>query len=86
MDDKQSKFHLVIVDPDKLVYEGDAMRVFLPGKVAELAILPEHTPLYTELTAGTIKAEDQSGKVSEFKLDGGVAKMQNNELHVLIGF
>ncbi|PIP53107.1 hypothetical protein COX08_02785 [Candidatus Beckwithbacteria bacterium CG23_combo_of_CG06-09_8_20_14_all_34_8] len=86
MAEDKSKLHLIIVDPDKIIYEGDALRVFAPGKIAELALLPQHTPLYSELTAGTIKVEEVSGGNQEFKIDGGVAKIQNNELHILIGF
>lgn len=82
----ENRFHIVIVDPDKLVFEGDLKRAFIPGKVAELAILPQHTPLFTELTAGVIKTEDLNNSSQEFKIDGGVAKMQNNELHILIGY
>jgi len=86
MVDDKSQIHLVIVDPDKVIYEGDAIKVFLPGKVAELALLPQHTPLYTELTAGSVKVEEITGNTQDFKVDGGVAKIQNNELHILIGF
>lgn len=86
MADDKSQIHLVIVDPDKVIYEGDAIKVFLPGKVAELALLPQHTPLYSELTAGSVKVEEITGNTQDFKVDGGVAKIQNNELHILIGF
>jgi F-type H+-transporting ATPase subunit epsilon len=86
MADEKPKVHVIIVDPDKVVYEGDATRVFAPGKIAELALLPEHTPLYSELTAGPVIIEEVTGTKQEFKIDGGVAKMQNNELHILIGY
>jgi len=86
MTDDQAKLHVVIVDPDKIIYEGDSRRVFAPGKIAELALLPQHTPLFSELTAGAIKVQEVDGKIKEFKIDGGVVKVQNNELHILIGF
>ncbi len=86
MAENKPQVHVIIVDPDKVVYEGDALRIFVPGKIAELALLPEHTPLYSELTAGPVIVEEVSGAKQEIKIDGGVAKMQNNELHILIGY
>ncbi|NMC35690.1 hypothetical protein GYA49_01455 [Candidatus Beckwithbacteria bacterium] len=83
---KQNFLDVVIVDPNHVVYEGKAKRVFAPGKIADLALLPEHTPLYTELIEGTIQIEEESGQKIEEKIDGGVARIKNNTLTILIGF
>jgi F-type H+-transporting ATPase subunit epsilon len=86
MPEEKDSVNVIIVNPDKVIYEGEATRVFAPGKIAELALLPQHTPLYSELSAGTIVVEEKGGGKEEQKIDGGVARIKNNELKILIGF
>jgi F-type H+-transporting ATPase subunit epsilon len=44
-----------IASQDRLVFEGDADIVVLPGTAGEMGILPHHTPLLTTLKMGVIK-------------------------------
>jgi F0F1-type ATP synthase epsilon subunit len=77
---------VLIVNPNMIVYEGKAVKVFAPAKIGETAFLPQHTPLYTELEEGNVTIEEVNGKKVEQKIDGGVARVQNNSLKILIGF
>jgi F-type H+-transporting ATPase subunit epsilon len=47
-------FQLEIVTPDRLVVQGDAEEMQIPGKQGYLGILPGHAPLITELEVGEI--------------------------------
>jgi len=83
---KQDFLDTAIVDPNHVIYEGQTKRVFAPGKMADLALLPNHTPLYTELVEGTVIIEETGGKKIEEKIDGGIARLRNNTLTILVGF
>lgn len=77
---------LWVINPDKIVYEAKVKKIFLPTKLGEIAILPQHTPLYTELVEGTIKIEEDNGSIHEESVDGGVVKVKENIVKILIGF
>jgi len=71
-----------IVSQDRMVYEGDADIVVLPGRDGEMGILPNHAPLLTTLKYGilTVRAE---GEEQVFTIAGGVAEIQPDIITVL---
>lgn len=79
-------FHLVIVSPDKIILETDATKITVPGVVQELAILPNHTPLYSELIKGTVKVETEDNKIKEIDIDGGIIRVRQNHVSIVLGF
>lgn len=79
-------FQLVIVSPDRTIYESEAKRILVPGMVQELAILPNHTPLYTELVKGTIKIDTADGKQKEVDVEGGIMRVRQNQVSIILGF
>jgi F-type H+-transporting ATPase subunit epsilon len=71
-----------IVSQDKMVFQGDADIVVLPGSDGEMGILPHHAPLLTTLKFGIIKV--RSGKKEElFTVAGGIAEVQPDIVTVL---
>ncbi|MFH1523405.1 MAG: F0F1 ATP synthase subunit epsilon, partial [Chloroflexota bacterium] len=44
-----------IISQDRIVFQGDADMVLLPGTDGEMGILPHHAPLLTTLKYGIIK-------------------------------
>lgn len=77
---------VLIVNPDKVVYEGQASKVFAPGPYGEVAFLPHHAPLYSELSSGTVSIEEKGGKQVTKKIEGGVVRIKNNTIKILVGF
>jgi len=71
-----------IVSQDRMVYEGDADIVLLPGAEGEMGILPNHAPLLTTLQYGIITV--RSGAVEEyFTVAGGFAEIQPEIITIL---
>ncbi len=64
-----------IVSQDRMVYEGDADVVVLPGSEGEMGILPNHAPLLTTLKYGIITVRAH-GQEEHFTVAGGVAEIQ----------
>ena len=50
-----SKFHLEIVTPERLFFEGDVERVIVKGREGDLAILKDHSPLATPLRISKVR-------------------------------
>ena len=71
-----------IVSQDRMVFEGDADIVVLPGTDGEMGILPHHAPLLTTLKIGIIKVRS-GGKEEVFTVAGGVAEVQPDIVTVL---
>ena len=71
-----------IVSQDRVVYEGDADMVIVPGEAGELGILPHHAPLLSTLKFGILKVRYQ-GKEKVFIVAGGVVEVQPDIITVL---
>ena len=71
-----------IVSQDRLVWEGDADLVIVPGVSGEMGILPNHAPLLSTLQFGILKVryEDQE---EIFSVAGGVVEIQPDVITVL---
>ena len=54
-----------IVSQDRMVFEGDADIVVLPGESGEMGILPNHAPLLSTLKLGVIVVRHQEEEYDE---------------------
>ena len=71
-----------IVSQDRIVFQGDADMVLLPGTDGEMGILPHHAPLLTTLKYGVIKVRFQ-GHETFFTVAGGIAEVQPDIVTIL---
>ncbi len=71
-----------IVSEDKMVFQGEADTVILPGAEGEMGILPNHAPLLTTLKLGVITVRAQ-GREERYTVSGGVAEVQPDVVIVL---
>jgi F-type H+-transporting ATPase subunit epsilon len=71
-----------IVSQDRMVYQGDADMVILPGELGEMGILPNHAPLLSTLKFGILKVRSQ-GSEEYFTVAGGVVEVQPDIITVL---
>jgi F-type H+-transporting ATPase subunit epsilon len=71
-----------IVSQDRVVYQGDADIVVLPGASGEMGILPNHSPVLTVLQFGVIRVRSK-GEEQYFTVAGGVVEVQPDQVTVL---
>ena len=71
-----------IVSQDRMVWEGDADIVVVPGVAGEMGILPNHAPLLSTLKFGILKVRRQ-GDENVFAIAGGVIEVQPDLITVL---
>ena len=86
MDEHIASFKVIIVSPDELVLQTEATKMLVPGIMQELAILPNHTPLYSDLLKGTVKVFLLDGKTKEIDIEGGILRVRQNQVSIILGF
>lgn len=71
-----------IVSQDRMVYEGDADIVVVPGTDGNMGILPNHSPLLSTLRFGilTLRRGDEE---QVFAVSGGIIEVQPKIITVL---
>lgn len=71
-----------VVTPDKLVFDGEAERVFARGIDGDFAVLHNHIPMMTPLGVGELRI-DMNGESSYIAIDNGIFEVSNNHINVL---
>jgi len=71
-----------IVSQDRIVFQGDADMVILPGTGGEMGVLPHHAPVLTTLKFGVVRVR-RGGSDRIFAVAGGVAEVQPDLVTVL---
>lgn len=71
-----------IVSQDRIVFQGEADIVVVPGMAGEMGILPNHAPLLSTLKFGVLKVRYQ-GREEVFTVAGGIIEVQPQQITVL---
>ncbi len=71
-----------IVSQDRMVYEGEADIVVVPGVSGEMGILPNHSPLISTLQYGILTVR-RGTEEQVFTVAGGVVEVQPDVVTVL---
>ena len=80
------QFHLTIVNTDNLIFEDDVKKIIAPGSTQDIAILPDHTPLYSDLIKGEIEITLLNDKIKKIPIEGGIIRVKLNFVSIIIGF
>ena len=71
-----------IVSQDRMVFEGEADIVIVPGEAGELGILPNHAPLLSTIRMGVIKVRSGDSE-QDFTVSGGILEVQPDIITIL---
>ena len=71
-----------VVSQDRIVFQGDADIVNLPGMEGDMGILPNHSPVLTLLRFGVISIKTKTDE-QFFTVAGGVAEVQPDQVTIL---
>ena len=66
-------FHFELVSPDKVLFNGSAQAVLVPGSEGDFQVLSDHAPVMTAMRAGVVGIDDAEGKHSRVFVRGGFA-------------
>ena len=71
-----------IVSQDRMVYEGEADTVIVPGALGEMGILPNHAPMLSTMGFGVIRVR-RGERETAFTVSGGLVEVQPDVVTVL---
>ena len=72
---------LTIVNPEKIVYQGQATGVAVPGTKGAFEVLDNHAPIISSLQAGIITVRTAEGD-QEFAIRSGFIEVAHNEVSI----
>ena len=73
---------VVVISPERTVFEGDAESVVAPAWDGELGILRGHAPLMALLGSGDLRVTS-GGRTERFHVEGGFLQVVNDVVTVL---
>ncbi len=75
--------NLKIVSPEKIEFEGEVERVFVPGTMGNFEILHNHAPIISSLDAGDVVYE-AAGEKRVVRIIGGFVSVQHNQVGLCV--
>ena len=76
--------HLVVLTPDKELFDGEVTRVKVPGSKGQFEILENHAPIVSSLDPGTITIVNENGEEWTVAIDKGFVEVLDNNVNLLV--
>ena len=76
--------NLVILTPEKEVFNGEVTSVKVPGTLGIFEILNNHAPIVSSLSEGEIRIVESSGTKKQYTIEQGFLEVINNEVSLLV--
>ena len=73
-------FHVTILNPKHVIFDGEAESVFLPGDQGEFEILTHHAPIVSLLEPGEVKIDWKKS----IPIKNGMVRFDHNECIILV--
>jgi len=73
---------VVVIAPDRAVFEGEADAVSAPAYDGQVGILPRHAPFLTMLGTGRLTVRSAGG-TRTFRVQGGFLQVVDNTVRVV---
>jgi len=77
--------HITVVTPEKTLLETDAQEIIIPTKTGEIAVLPGHVSLFTQLSEGEIVIKE-GNKEERMIAVGGFLEVSHDKVTVLADY
>src|ERR1700687_4284105 len=78
-------FHFELVSPDKVLFNGSAQAVLVPGAEGDFQVLSDHAPVMTAMRAGVVGIDDAEGKQHRVLGGGGRSGAEAGKTHAVVG-
>lgn len=76
--------HLIVLTPEKEIYNGQVKSVKVPGTSGQFEILKNHAPIVASLTEGEVRVIDGKGNRQTFLITKGFVEVMKNEVALLV--
>lgn len=75
---------LVVLTPEKEIFNGTITSVKVPGTDGQFEILKGHAPIVSSLVRGSVRITDTNGTDKIFTIDKGFIEVLRNEVSLLV--
>ena len=75
---------LKVVSPEKVLFDGEVIRIIVPGTVGEFEILEHHAPIISSLEKGCVKYQAQATQEERLDILGGFVEVQKDEIRMCV--
>jgi F-type H+-transporting ATPase subunit epsilon len=76
-------FDLMIVTPEKIVYQGQVKAVVIPGTLGFFEVLTNHAPIISSIKQGELRITDANEQRLAYAITGGLFEFSKNKATVL---
>jgi F-type H+-transporting ATPase subunit epsilon len=74
---------VTVISPERVLYEGKADYVRLPGVDGSFGVMQDHAPLVALVDVGVLDIESGSTKTN-MVIDGGFVEVKSNSVNVMV--
>jgi F-type H+-transporting ATPase subunit epsilon len=78
-----SAFHLTVVTPEKVFFDGEVSSLMAPGGAGYLGVLANHAPLLTTLASGRLTYRLPDGAENALEIGPGFLDVSGNRATLL---
>lgn len=75
---------LEIISAEKILFQGEAVAVKLPGELGSFTVLNNHASLISALVPGKVEYRTSDNAVHDIDVMGGLVDVDNNVVSVCI--
>ena len=75
--------HLTIVSPSKLLFDGEAVLVEVPGSEGDMGVLPKHAPVLSMLREGIVTVHGADKSTTRYRVGSGYADITPTSCTIL---
>lgn len=76
-------FHAQVLTPNGPLFDGDVVRVAVPGSEGSFEVLHNHAPVVSTLGLGKVTVQKADKSTIEYAVTGGFVEVNNNKLTLL---
>ncbi len=76
-------FHLQIVTPDRMVYDGESPKIIVRTVNGDVCILPRHIDYAVPLAIGEARITDEKGETRVAACNSGMLSVHDNEVRLI---
>jgi len=76
-------YHLKVLTPEEVIFEGEVSALIAPGSMGYLGVLSNHAPLVTSLKKGFLIITDKNKAKHYYEVSGGFLEVSHNEAFLL---
>jgi len=76
--------HLQLITPEKILFEGEATYIGIPGSEGDFGVLDGHAATIATLKEGVVMVDLANGEKKEFAVTGGVAEVVPERCTLLV--